>query len=72
MSSKNEATDHVITLLGGISEISRKFNISRQAVFQWKFNGIPHSKVKTICKLVDHQVSPHDLCPEKFTPTGER
>jgi DNA-binding transcriptional regulator YdaS (Cro superfamily) len=70
VSSKNETTVQAIALLGGISETSRKFNISRQAVFQWKDNGIPHSKVKTVCEMVDHQVTPHDLRPEKFTRAG--
>ncbi len=68
MSRQNDATLHAIALLGGISETSRKFNVSRQAVFQWKNNGIPHSKVARVCALVDHQVTPHDLRPEKFTP----
>ena len=72
MSSKYEPTHQVINLLGGISETSRQLGVTRQAVFAWKNNGIPANKVLRICDLVNHQVSPEQLRPDIFTPTGER
>jgi DNA-binding transcriptional regulator YdaS (Cro superfamily) len=59
-------TDFVVEKCGGIKAIASLFNISSSAVSQWKSNGIPASRVRSLVVLADHQVSPQQLRPDVF------
>lgn len=66
MQSEQGLTDFVVEKCGGIKAIASLFNISSSAVVQWKHNGIPANRVRSLVVLADHQVSPQQLRPDVF------
>ena len=59
--------DTVLAECGGIAKVAEHFGITRSAVQQWKTNGIPANRVRTLTHLADHKVSPSDLRPDIFS-----
>jgi len=55
-------------ILGFTTEanIARYFNITPAAVNQWRKNGIPAERIIGLEKLVNHQVSRHEINPELY------
>lgn len=58
--------DFILKECGGIPRISEDLGISRSAVQQWKNNGIPPSRVRSLVRLSNGKVSPEDMRPDIF------
>lgn len=54
----------VIQKAGGLSELARKLDISRQAIYQWR--GIPPHHVLALERITG--ISRHELRPDYYPP----
>ena len=66
MARSSFIVDTVLAKCGGISKVAAHFGITRSAVQQWKKNGIPANRVRTLAHLADHHVRPSDIRPDIF------
>jgi len=72
--SKAESTvaRKAINLAGGQAEVARKMGVTRSAVNQWAFKGVPATRVRSLSALVNQasanavQVSPEEIRPDIF------
>lgn len=55
----------VIHLAGGSTAVSKIFNISSQAVAQWKRNGIPTDNLLTLLAIIKQT---HDIDVKRWLP----
>ena len=53
-------------MLGGYAATARDYGLHRSAVQQWSTNGVPPHRVRMLCKLVDHKVTPEQIRPDIF------
>lgn len=58
------ATNQAIAALGGITAVARRYNISVQAVQNWRTRGVPKDRVKQVEK--DSGVSREKLLPDVY------
>lgn len=61
----NQLNAHVktaIELAGGLSEVARCFKIKPWAVSKWRTK-VPSERVLPLCKLINWQVTPHQIDP---------
>jgi len=53
-------------MLGGYAATARHYGLHRSAVQQWSTNGVPPHRVRMLCRLVDHKVTPEQIRPDIF------
>jgi DNA-binding transcriptional regulator YdaS (Cro superfamily) len=52
--------------LGGLGRLALKLDLSRQAIYKWRDNGIPLKRALEIERLTEGRVKASDLCPGVF------
>lgn len=58
-----------IDLAGGVSDLARKLNVSRQAISQWAT--CPYDRIREVCAATGWRIMPRELAPElaeQFAP----
>lgn len=61
----------VIDILGGQSKLARLCGVKQQTVFVWRKTGhIPAERILHIEKLVNYEVSRHELRPDIYPRDG--
>jgi hypothetical protein len=58
------ATNLAISNLGGLTEVSRRYDITVQAVQNWRVRGVPQDRVKQVA--ADSGVPREKLLPELY------
>ena len=62
-----QAAVKAISMLGGFIQTAKLFEISREAVHQWALRGVPASRVRSLSRLVDHEMTPEEIRPDIFS-----
>ena len=65
--ANRQAAVKAISMLGGFTQTAKLFEISREAVHQWALRGVPPSRVWSLSKLEDHEMTPEQIRPDIFS-----